>query len=93
MGQGYGTRGSVPFQYARARAHAKMDREAATHEAGEKETELSEIEESTKEKFVALGRYPVCMSEIGAKAAELVATHIVGKLWAMTVAPFIDFNI
>lgn len=59
---------------------AKRDREAAINEAVTRETELVEIEESTREMFVALGRCPVCMSEIGVEAAEQVATHIVGKL-------------
>jgi len=58
---------------------AKRDREAAINEAVTRETELVEIEESTREMFVALGRCPVCMSEIGVEAAERAVAGIIGS--------------
>jgi hypothetical protein len=57
----------------------KRDHEAAINEAVKRGIELVEIEESTREIFVALGRCPVCMSEIGAEAAERAVAGIIGS--------------
>jgi len=57
----------------------KRDHEAAINEAVKRGIELSEIEGSMREIFVALGRCPVCMSEIGAEAAERAVAGIIGS--------------